>query len=121
MLQVSLKNRKEYKVICFNGEVQYIANINRLNIGKVFSQPPHTELFNFVKDAIKHLHRLNVGAIVNCVVRVDVVKNAKGELKVNEFESLEANRSHKNFYVWTEMDNKLCKFWYKTLSVLLKN
>ncbi len=50
-----------------------------------------------------------------------LLRNAKGELKVNEFESLEANRSHKNFYVWTEMDNKLCKFWYKTLSVLLKN
>ncbi len=115
MLQVSLKNRKEYKVVCFNGEVQYIASINRLKVGTSFSYAPHIELFRFVKDAIsllKHFHR---GAIVDGLVRVDVMQNAKGEFIVNEFESLEANISHTCNKLLFDINNKLVDYWFSKL------
>ncbi len=119
MLQVCLKNRKEYRVVCMNGEVQYIASINRLKAGAVFSHAPHIELIRFVNEAIRLLKQSHIGAIVDGIVRVDVMQNAKGEFKVNEFESLEANIIHFNNKVLIDINHKLLDYWLNKLIIML--
>ncbi len=119
MLQVSLKNRKEYRVVCFNGEVQYIASINRLRVGTLFSYAPHIELFRFVKEAIRLLKHSHMGAIVDGIVRVDVMQNVKGEFKVNEFETFEANITHATSKLMFDINQKIVEYWLSKLISIL--
>ena len=91
MIQPCMRSRKEYMVICLGREPQYIANINVFQGGKSFTTSPHTRLFDFVRDAVRSLEATRPGCLTKGLFRVDVFQTAAGELKVNEFESLEAS------------------------------
>jgi hypothetical protein len=59
--------------------------------GHAFSGGAHLSLKNFAESAVKLLKAYNTGAIVDGLIRVDVMCTAHGNWVVNEFEGFEAN------------------------------
>ena len=55
-----------------------------------FSKPPHTDLFNFAESAAQYLGQMCKGALVDFLLRVDIMQLSNGKMVVNEFESFEA-------------------------------
>jgi hypothetical protein len=113
-----MSNRKEYKVVVFNQEVQYIAYNSKNAKSKgtfAFSAQPHTELIAFVHQVVQDLKLSCPSFIYDGLVRVDVFQNQYGEMVVNELESLEAdyhasnnNRGNVAQHAVTE---KLTNYW----------
>jgi hypothetical protein len=96
MLQPCMQNRKEYKVVLFNQEVQYLSYNPKKGSSisggtKSFSKPPHEELFSFAAEVVQDLKKECPAFICDGLVRVDIFQNQLGNFVVNEFESLEAN------------------------------
>lgn len=94
MVQPCLYNRKEYKIVCLNGEPTYVATIGKNNlkckggINKAFGS--HTELFEFCKTVLNVFKSSCPYSITEGLFRVDVLQMRSGKFVVNEFESLEA-------------------------------
>ena len=59
--------------------------------GHAFSGGAHLSLKKFAESAVKLLKVYNTGAIVDGLIRVDVMCTANGNWVVNEFEGFEAN------------------------------
>ena len=51
MLQATMSNKKEYKVVLFNRVPKYIAH-NPYSIGTVFSKYPHNDIMSFAANAL---------------------------------------------------------------------
>jgi hypothetical protein len=92
MVQATMANKKEYKVVLFNKEARYISVLPCNTIGTAFSQKPHAKLMSFAMDAVKELASAYPNALVDSLMRVDVFQTKTGTLVVNEFESLEADQ-----------------------------
>lgn len=93
MVQPHMRNKTECKVVLMHGKVQFLAKICRKARGienTTFSSPPHKRLFEFAEEACRILGERNPSAVLDGVVRVDIFQTSKGNLVVNEFESLEA-------------------------------
>lgn len=92
MLQPRMENRKEYKLVFFNGEFQYFASINRYNVGEAFlkTKEQKEKCKLFASEAIKAFRLTYPFAILDGLVRVDVFRRIDGSYAVNEFESLDA-------------------------------
>ena len=91
MVQATMANKKEYKVVLFNKEARYISVLPCNTNGTAFSQKPHAKLMSFAMDAVKELASVYPNALVDSLMRVDVFQTKTGTLVVNEFESLEAD------------------------------
>lgn len=91
MVQATMANKKEYKVVLFNKEARYISVLPCNTIGTAFSQKPHAKLMSFAMDVVKELASVYPNALVDSLMRVDVFQTKTGTLVVNEFESLEAD------------------------------
>jgi hypothetical protein len=85
IIQPCLANRIEYKVILINGCPKYHATKGN---GVSFLVLP--DLYNFAIKAIELLRKNCKSAILDGLVRVDIM-SYKNVMIVNEFESLEAN------------------------------
>jgi len=95
MIQPTMRNKKEYKVVLFNREPKYVAhNANLMGTG--FSRYPHHEIMNFAAHALNEFSLACPFAMVNSLMRVDIFQNKSNKLVVNEFESLEADH-HSNY------------------------
>ena len=90
MIQPTMSNRKEYRVVCLGMEPLYVARINAFKVGRSFSQEPHMELFEFVRQAIRTFKTALADSFAESLFRVDVFQRADGRFVVNEFENLEA-------------------------------
>jgi len=98
MIQPCMYNRKEYKVVSLNNVPTYVATIatgknkkSGCGVNKSFGNTD--SLLSFAGEAIKRF-RLNAPyAITDGLLRVDIFQDAKGQMVVNEFESLDANYS----------------------------
>jgi len=55
MIQPCMNNRKEYKVVCFNEKVQFLAHNPKSVHGISFSSSPHKELFEFAHLSLQDL------------------------------------------------------------------
>ena len=94
MVQPRLLNRKEYKVVVLAGKASHIIPQRANGIvcpGKEFQfLKLSNDLLNFAEMAVACLEKGCRGSQVRGLIRVDIMKTAKGNLVVNEFESLEA-------------------------------
>lgn len=93
-IQPTLANVYEAKVVCLNKKAAYISNIGGkkgtaipFNLSK---KERDAALFSFAEECIRVLQRKCPNAILDGVVRVDIMMLKTGELVVNEFETLEA-------------------------------
>lgn len=96
MVQYCYLNRKEYKVVVFNGQARYITiPVKQVKPIFAFKNIPCGELVStlnaFAEKAVQLLKQNCPYANTNCLIRVDIMQNSAGDLRVNEFESLEAN------------------------------
>ncbi len=99
MVQPKMYNRREHKVICWDGEPHFICSFS--NSGSTVSEGginksfcgvfPHRELFDFVKHSVQVAKGSCPQLLTDGLFRVDVFQRVDGSFVVNEFESLEAN------------------------------
>lgn len=95
MVQPTMKNKKEYKVVLFNRVPRYVAH-NASVMGTGFSRHPHLEIMNFAAHALNEFSVSCPFAMVDSMMRVDIFQTKSNKLVVNEFESLEADH-HSNY------------------------
>jgi hypothetical protein len=122
MIQARMRNRKEYKIVIFNGKVQYIANIStgrRIKGCVHFSYPPHSALFEFAEMIVSHLSTTCPSFISDGLVRVDVFQTMHNRFVVNEIESLEANYSATFPIDQFTLRTKLNGYWHSKLFELI--
>jgi hypothetical protein len=114
MIQPWLVNRKEYKVVLFNGRASHIlpqrANGTSAS-GVGFSQHPHHEVLRFAETMVRQLGHVCPGTMTDYSLRVDVMQKRTGNMIVNELESFEASYESSN-HAETHATNALVrKFW----------
>jgi len=121
MVQATMKNRKEYKVVLFNREPRYIS-ILRKSTGQAFSESPHTRLMGFAVDALNEFSSSCPDALLDSLVRVDIFQTKLGKLVVNEVESLEADHYSRGEVQKVAVDNEIRQYYESILrSVLHEN
>jgi len=119
MLQATMRNKKEYKVVLFNRVPKYIAH-NPYSIGTSFSKYPHIKIMSFAANALNEFSLSCPFAMVDSIMRVDIFQTKSGKLVVNELESLEADHhpttgNHKKDAV----DYQVKEYYERILSDLL--
>lgn len=91
-MQPYLENKMEYKVVCFNGTVEYIGSVGHsARVGgsrKAFGTPD--QVIAFAQKALDTLRQRDPTTCAQGIFRVDVMYSAKRKMIVNEFESFEA-------------------------------
>jgi hypothetical protein len=128
MVQPTLSNRMEYKVVCFNGNALYVASVgNSRKVSfnrRVFMEGAPTNKnalrFAFAENAIRELAIRCPRAILSGLVRVDIMFCSHlNRAVVNEFESLEAMYSTKKNSDVLKLENYLSNYWYFHLTTML--
>ena len=114
MVQPTLANPKECKVVVLNGTASYISNpAKQASGGRKFADK-HV-ILAFAEHALRELSDVIKGTISRMLVRVDVMSLRNGRLVVNEFESFEAA-------YWGTQENAmdastlLLQFWQLTIA-----
>jgi len=114
MMQPTLANPKECKVVVLNGTAAYISNpAKQASGGRKFADK-HV-ILAFAENALCELSDAIKGTISKMLVRVDVMSLNDGRLVVNEFESFEAA-------YWGTKENAmdastfLLRFWQLTIA-----
>ena len=90
MLQPYLLNRKEYKVVVFDGKAQYIATSAKRRGERSFAKDNLEALLNFAEYAVMMLKEKSDDIDCEGIIRVDIMQSNSSHMIVNEFESLEA-------------------------------
>lgn len=117
MLQPCLANKREYKVVCHNKVPIYIGNIGTAK-GKSFAH--YQDVMQFAKTAINELLFHCPSVLIDGLFRVDIMSTVTGRFVVNEFESIEANSSSKNFYSQIQTSTFLQQYWIRQLDRAFK-
>jgi hypothetical protein len=137
IVQPAMFNRKEYKLVFFNKTFMYIANINLHRSNELsFSKGSHARLIAFAYTAIDALATALPDAIIDGLLRVDIMETHNREsfipdetmssfnyieengvfyrtkIVVNEFESLQADHPGVGYY---EISELLVEYWKKSL------
>lgn len=112
MVQATMANKKEYKVVLFKGEARYISIGSTNKLGTAFSSKP--ELMNFAMEALKEFASACPHAIVDSLMRVDIFQTRTGKLVVNELESLEADHHCRSGLDKMQVDNEVRQY-YETI------
>ena len=115
MLQPVMQNRREEKVVLFNGEPCYIADksINPTQSGSKFADSQ--QLLAFAAHAVRLLKSRDRLFLCDGLVRVDLFCNSSMQLVVNEFESLEANYTKSPFERQAKVTEQLAQYWEDVL------
>lgn len=111
MLQPKMQNRREDKVVLFNGEPCYVAdkNINPTQSGRKFAE--QDDLLSFDAHAVRLLKSRDPTFLCDGLVRVDVFCNSSNQLVVNEYKNLEANYTKRQFEKRTRVTEQLANYW----------
>jgi len=120
LVQMTLSNRKEYKVVLHNGVAKYVSKPKRDAGGTSFSTFPHTRLFAFAENALQTLHRKLPGTMREFLVRVDVMETMSGRFVVNEFESFEALYDTTDMSLQNDTDLFLKSFWFDKITKIAR-
>jgi len=115
MIQPTLVNRKEYKVVVLGGKPAHICPTAK-GVAKAFSTPP--EIMQFAEDAVKELKKARPATIDDGLLRVDIMCTRDNRMVVNEFESLEAAYIVKNDKYNVAVNNFLINYWETKLTTL---
>lgn len=120
MLQPCMRNRREYKVVMFNKQPQYIAGISQNPASaRAFIGPKDGSkywIFKFAENAVRELEKCCPEAITDGLLRVDIFQNVENKLVVNEFESLEANISCKNINKQLQTVDHMRQYWFRKIN-----
>ena len=121
MLQVRMQNRREYRIVAVNGKVEYEADITTMvTRGHLFPGIFLNHIMDFAQLALNAFTLRCVGAISDCILRIDVMTNNNNELVVNEFESFEAAKTTEDMIMLNYVTNSISNYWYnKLLKVLI--
>jgi len=123
-LQAFLENKMEYKVVCFDGQVQYIGEIGHsARVGgsghsarRKFKTPD--EVKSFAQEALTYLRNNDPSVCANGIFRVDVMYcKYLDKMIVNEFESLEAviSASPTDFNKEVRLKDKMADMYFHEL------
>ena len=115
IIQPCLINKRECKVVCINGCAKYHTIYGSGN--KFVDDIP---LLNFAEKAIRTLKTNCPTAIVDGLVRVDVMCRFNGSMIVNEFESLEAMFSTSNLSDEASIKEFLDDYWFEKLQSIFQ-
>lgn len=120
MVQATMRNKKEYKVVLFGREPKYVAYNPDKNFGTSFSKHPHTEIMEFAARALAEFTQLCPFAMTDSMMRVDVFQTKSGNFVVNELESLEADHysSYSNLKK-DAIDNQIRMYYEAVLKDLI--
>lgn len=104
--------------MCFNGKALYEATLKPRGVPRVAFSTPEDRA-KFAVESINLLQSRCPEALVNGLVRVDIMQNENGQMVVNEFESLEADHPHgfRSINEYTELSHKLTMYY---VDILLK-
>ena len=91
MVQATMANKREYKVVLFNCEPRYVSITPNNSRGKAFSDITHADLLKYAESALREFSAACPAALVSSLMRVDIFQTKFGKLMVNELESLEAD------------------------------
>ena len=117
MVQPTMTNKKEYKVVLFNGEARYISTVSPNSKGTAFSSKP--ELMNFAVEVLKEFGSACPNALVDSLMRVDIFQTMTGKLVVNELESLEADHLCNNGLNRIAVDNEVRLYYEMVLRSII--
>lgn len=121
MLQPTMSNTKEYKIVCVNGEPHYEITQPRGGIVTKAYENPETRR-RFAKQAIQALHEAFPNrAILDGLIRVDIFCNNQGNLVVNEFEGFEAMYGPAPYGRDLPVTFKISQFWRLKVEETMKN
>ena len=117
MVQATMANKKEYKVVLFKGEARYISKSSTNKKGIAFSSKP--ELMNFAMEALKEFASACPNALVDSLMRVDIFQTMTGKLVANELESLEADHLCNNGLDRIAVDNEVRLYYEMVLRSII--
>ena len=121
MLQGTLNNRMEYKIVCFNGKAIYVGTSGRRGSNrKAYSTQPYTDVIVFAQNALDLLKARCPYAIIGQLFRVDIFCTSNGKLVVNEFESLEAGFGGSNFSQQLKKQQDIISVYSNVIETTLK-
>ena len=107
MVQPCLPNRKEYRVVVYNGKPTHIAKVGHSK-GKAFGC--ELSLFEFAANAVQALYSACPSTQKEGTIRVDIMQMGFMAV-VNEFEGLEANISCKDARLDSGGRLNMINFW----------
>jgi len=112
MIQPTMYNRREEKVVLVNGKAFHVASqsMNKKSTQSYKFARTDEELFRFAERAVKTFKARDPSFIMAGLVRVDIFCNLLGEFVVNEFESLEA-AYFKSFDAEIQVKVALSHYW----------
>jgi len=85
MMQPTVVNLKEYKLVLFNGKFCHVCNSRSShNHGFPYSEQNETNMFKFAEDALRFCFAQCPYMIVDGLVRVDIFEAQDGRLVVNK-------------------------------------
>jgi len=115
MVQATMANKKEYKVVLFNCEPRYVSITPNNSRGKAFSDITHADLLKYAESALREFSAACPAALVSSLMRVDIFQTKLGKLVVNELESLEADHHcGENGFLKAQVDDEIRQY-YETL------
>lgn len=130
-VQPRLVNNREYKIIVLNHKAKMIVR-SKEGTGPAFKSSPKT-IFDFCEKVVKKLKQSWPESASEFIIRVDLFE-VDGKLKVNEFESFEANylgdidittaskrKRMDEVCTWSTSKTEifLQAFWYRKISELV--
>ena len=127
ILQPTVPDPKEYKVIIYNGICQYFHQRGRscLKCPKLGTEEA-VEVMAFAKEVYEELAFRTKRIILNGLMRIDIMRvrtkwDQKGFLKVNEVEGIDSAYGAPNHHLEIKTQDFLKQFWYNLISEKLSS
>ena len=122
ILQLCVPDNKEYKVIMHNGVPKYFHQRGTSNPSPKLTEPLGRRMFQFATLVHQTLSIRCPHAILDGLVRIDIMKLPDDSLVVNEVEGIDSNYGCSNFEKQLTTVAFLEKYWYQIIvNCLVKN
>jgi len=109
MLQPKMKSKNESKIVCLGGKATFVSIASRTK--GLTRSVSKKELFDFAEETIQVLKTRDPRFLCDGLVRVDIFRNSKGNLVVNEVESLDSNVSCSKNDKQIAVDSFMINYW----------
>jgi len=119
LLQPTIPNKKEYKVIMFDGIPQYFHQRN----ASLYYSPRHgsdaaVEVMNFAKDVYHALYSRTTNIILSGLIRMDIMRvktDLESRLVINEVEGIDSAYYAKDYEKEISAKVFIRKHWYRII------
>ena len=121
MLQPKVPNNRECKVIFHDGEAKYFNKQGESSqITPNLGSEEAKRMFAFAKKVLDAFVSRGPHAIMNGLVRIDIMVLQDNTLVVNEIEGIDSNYSCKNMVTQQTTLNFLGDYWYSVVESLFQ-